>query len=391
MLLAYLQPRLKLAAISTEDIQETDKIPNTVRYSLRPNMLMHLNSTFIRDIICTGISAVDEEWSIRKHVVALRNIARSIDPTLRSRDIHLEPPHGPLTDEALDDLCYNTADLYVQARQRITHIQLMGSGYAPFMKRLYDNPSLFPSVESIDIEMRPPYDAYEHTHYLAEQPLYLRAKRIKLAVYARLDEIVQNAICDELDISGSSTCHRQLANQHVRKVTVAKGVFGDEFPNMRTLCMVQKGSSKTCPTFQVAGCPLLEAVAFAPLQRPDFVAALEIPTLRWLPMDTMDLDMYPKWHPLTPWHIERYFGTYESRSEDKRHIVEAMAPHLLPQLEPLISWTPHFRYNSNFNWLAMCFFVAIDRLVDSDRVAYSDPAALEYVLRNVLDVDLAIL
>jgi hypothetical protein len=153
---------------------------------------------------------------------------------------------------------------------------------------------------------------------------------------------------------------REYANSHVRSMYVAFSPFSGRFPRLELLRMEFDGPKVVDSTH----CPRLVTYATMVKTRRELVEILsQIPTLTRLP-------------PMC-------------REVPDEGIIAEYAPHLVAQLRTgIVHWHP--RLNAEFWHMQRqmaAFFLAINRLVAANHIAYPDPAALEYVLRSLRRTD----
>jgi hypothetical protein len=362
--------------------------PNEVLYSIRPNILLRMNDNFLSDVgfdRCGNSCGCCTRRESKEVFDYLRGIAGCVvfDTEVT---LHLPRMYSPLLIEAVNDLLENPARQYAQARARISGISVHGYGNGPFLRRIYDDPTLFPSLEHISI-------ASAAFFVETDDMLYLRARRISITIRNMISDrqtehAVRHAVCDELSIGvlddGNQAISLQLTNPYARVVTLPYMPPRHEFANARTI-MFRWHPDFTVHYMDAVCCPQLEAVFFQHMLDIHFAIAIEgIPTLRWLPMDFSDMHCTHTWLPLLGFRHRGppYLpGHWPCSLAQKRAIVAAKAPHLLPLLEQDVRWSPLYRYNDEFNKRAAVFLMAIDVLVGMGRVHYIDPAVLECVLR----------
>ena len=364
-----------------------------LEYDLRPNILQRMmEMPSIYDILVEPSNFQLEDKGAYACLWKLAKLLQTPDAACKKTWSVRMFSGAPIVREALADLCDNTQPLYVSGRARLEEFVADREEYAEFMQRIYDTPSLFPNLTTLV--------QWKRLVYPPPTPANLRAQTVKIYGTAQMDQTVERAVCRELvvgiDESGYGT---PIVNRHALVVSLPEGRLPAtfSFPRARTLSL--SGRARRYE-IDASGCPMLDAVVFrGGMTVEAFTAVLEsVPTLKWLPMCTPFTIGWGPFAPLLPekddtrvpvfrfGNIAYYQNTVVLDRAIIHPIVAAKAPHLLPQLEPLPTWQPHCRYDKAFNGKMIQFFMAVDRLVAQGKVAYTDPAALECVLR-VMTVD----
>jgi hypothetical protein len=272
-------------------------------------------------------------------------------------DLELRCPPTELLVASIDGLL-----LLPDICQHVRTIRIRAPGWAEFMQKVYDTPTLFPYLCSVTISGMP---------FMPDEPYTVIPVRVHMLVvepdirqlHAWSDAIIptiNHAVCTQLSIRNVDTA--SITNSHIQTVTTRTLPFLADLPNLRHLIIHEA----RLVSFDGSRYPQLEAVWSL-----NKTPAAFVDILRTTPSLVV---------PPSPW-ISRL--TDDTRID----LIQKHAPHLLERamFPDTYHWTPrmHRAFVPDFGPLIAAYVLGFQRCCDASLCSAFDPAAFEESIRHL--------